>query len=186
MFRVSTLLIVPLLVLAILLKPIVVQLLYSSDFLDSLRTLRWMLVGNYLKAASWVMGMPIIAYADMKTYLWTEVFWWAGFLVLSAVSVQGYGDMQGVGLAYMVLYLAYFIYVFHYARSRHGFRLTRRSVTSWCIGLILVGLSSWQTWDADTVDWPMTVLWLLAIVAFFWVSLLPDERDKVRTRLCLK
>lgn len=98
MFRVSTLLIVPLLVLAILLKPLLVQLFYSSDFLESLQTLRWMLVGDYLKTASWVMSMPIIAYADMKTFLWTEVTWWSGFLVLSAISIQGYGEMQGVGL----------------------------------------------------------------------------------------
>ena len=186
MFRVSTLLIVPLLVLAILLKPLLVQLFYSSDFLESLQTLRWMLVADYLKTASWVMSMPIIAYVDMKTFLWTEVSWWSGFLVLSAISIQGYGEMQGVGLAYMVLYIAYLVYVFHYSRSRHGLTLTKRSVASWCIGLALVGISSWLTWDATSVDWITFVPWLLVVFAFAWISLLPAERERLGKMLHIK
>jgi PST family polysaccharide transporter len=176
MFRVSTLLIVPLLVLAILLKPLVVQLFYSSEFLESLQTLRWMLVGDYLKTASWVMSMTIIAYADMKTFLWTEVAWWSGFLVLSTISIQGYGEMQGVGIAYLVLYVAYLVYVFHYSRSRHGFTLTSRSVATWCTGLILVGISSWQTWNATGIDWITAGAWGAVLVIFVTLSLTKRER----------
>ena len=185
MFRVSTLLVAPLLVAAILLKPLAVQLLYSNDFLESLQTWRWLLIGDYFKTASWVMAMSIIAYADMKTFLWTEVSWWSGFLVLSAISIQGYGEMQGVGLAYLVLYVAYLVYVFHYARSRHGLTLTNRSVATWFIGLILVGLSSWQTWNATSIDWITLAPWLLAIFAFVWLSLLPAEREGLRKMLLL-
>jgi len=176
MFRVSTLLIVPLLVLAILLKPLMVQLLYSSDFLESLQTLRWMLVGDYLKTASWVMSMSIVAYADMKTFLWTEVSWWSGFLVLSTISIQGYGEMEGVGLAYMVLYAAYLVYVLHYTRSRHGLTLTNRSVASWCIGLIIIGISSWQTWNATSINWITAGAWGAVLVIFVTLSLTKRER----------
>lgn len=145
-----------------------------------------MLIGDYLKTASWVMAMTIIAYADMKTYMWTEVSWWSAFLALSAISITGYDQMQGVGFAFMALYGLYLAYVFHYSRSRYGLTLTKRSVANWCIGLILVGISSWQTWNATSIDWITLVPWILAIFAFAWLSLLPAEREKLRKMLHIK
>jgi O-antigen/teichoic acid export membrane protein len=179
-FRMSTMLVAPLVATVIVAKPLVISLLYSSAFTASLAIMRWMLVGGYLKVTSWILAMPMLAFADMKTFFWTEVMWHAAFLTISIGTLLGGYSLEGIGVAFMMAYLIYLAYTFHYARTRHGFALPRSLIFTWLGGLALVLGASWQTWVSTRVMWTSAVLWMGAGFGFVWLALSAQERRQIR------
>ena len=138
LFYLATLLMVPVVVTVIVLKPLVVHLLYSSKFLPSLDIIRWMLIGDYLKVTSWVLAFPILAYADMRTFLWSELLWNGLFCMGTYFAVVQWGHLEGVGITFLLVYATYLIFTMIYCRVRHHFTLTRGMVWHWFAGLALV------------------------------------------------
>ena len=181
--RLSTLLMVPLVVTVIALKPLVVRLLYSEEFVPSLEIIRWMLIGDYLKVTSWVFSFTMVAYADMKTFLWTEILWGGLTLCSAVVAIQGMNLLEGVGIGFMILYLTYLAYTLHYVRSRHQLTLDRPAVMRWLGGLGLVCLVSVQTWNDTQVNWGTAWVWVVAALSFSWLGLRSSERGKLKEML---
>jgi PST family polysaccharide transporter len=182
-FRVTTIVMTPLLVMAIVINPLVVKILYTGAFLPSLDTVRWMLVADYLKGASWVLAMPILAFADMRVFFWTESLWYAGFIGFGVLSMVQADDIQVIGQGFLILYALYLAFVFYYSRSRHGFGLQRKASAYWFLGLGLIIAAVWQTWSYVEVNWPETVAWLLISFAFPFATLTARERHALRNML---
>ena len=84
--RLTIIFIIPILTAMIVLKPLVIRLLYSAEFLPALALLRWMLIGNFLRASSWVFGVTIRASADKQALILSELASNLLFLSLCAVS----------------------------------------------------------------------------------------------------
>jgi O-antigen/teichoic acid export membrane protein len=173
--RLSTLLMVPLVTSVIVLKPLVINVLYSGEFVASLEIIRWMLIGDYFKVIAWVIAMPVLAYADMKVFLWMELLWNAGFLTFSALSLFNFGSVQGIGVSFLLMYVAYLAFYWHYVRSRYGLSLTRPIVGSWLLGLVLVVGASWYSWSDTRVDWLAAFLWIGMAATFSCLSLKRSE-----------
>lgn len=70
--EVALLLSAPVFIAMIGLAPWVIHLLYSSAFIPAIEILRWQIVGDVLKVASWPMGFVILAAGAGKTFFWTE------------------------------------------------------------------------------------------------------------------
>ena len=68
------LLVAPLITLVILGKSLVVSILYSKEFLPSFDIIQWMLIGDYFKAVGWVLATPMLAFADLRMFFWTEFY----------------------------------------------------------------------------------------------------------------
>lgn len=164
--RLTTMLSVPLVVSVIALKSLIIATLYSSQFSPALEIVRWMLIGDYLKIASYVMAMPALAYADMRTFLWTESAWFLGFFGISALSINVYGSIEGIGLAFTLLYALYLLYFVFYTRKRHEFTVSAHTGSMWLLGLGIILAASAYTWDHKTVDWIAAFLWIALAVLF--------------------
>lgn len=177
--RLVTLLVVPLITGVIVLKPLVVQILYSEEFTPALEIIRWMLIGDYFKVAAWVVAMPAIAYANMKVFFWTELLWNIGFLGLTALTLFEFDSMQGIGVSFLVVYMVYFAYYLYYACSRHQFPLTKGLVWPWLLGLVLLLGASWYAWSDVTVNWLVAPLWISAAISLSWFSLRRSEKEEV-------
>jgi O-antigen/teichoic acid export membrane protein len=176
-FRLTTLIITPLLVLMIVLKPLVIDLLYSNQFYASLDILRWTLIGVYLMTACWIISMPVLAYPDMRVYFWTQNLWWGGLFLFSFLGVAIIGSMEVIGIGFIILYVLLLPYYVHYSRSRHGITISKKLTTTWFFGLALVVAASATSWTEDKVNWPFTFIWLAATALFMWFSLKRNERD---------
>jgi len=179
LFRLATLFMVPMVVAVIVLKPLVVHLLYSSEFLPSLEIIRWMLIGDYLKITSWVLAFPILAYADMRTFLWSELAWNALFLIGAYLAVVQWGYIEGVGIMFLLLYASYLIFLMIYCRIRHHFTLTRAMIRHWVGGLVLVVAASLYSWNSKDIAWPAGIAWIIVASLLSWLALSRDERKKV-------
>jgi O-antigen/teichoic acid export membrane protein len=174
--RVAILLMVPMIIGMVLLKPLIVELLYTSEFLSSLELVRWMLIGDYFKITSWVLAIPALAKRDMKTYFWTETFWYVGFMLLSALSIFGCDQLQCIGIAFIILYLCLVIFYAMYVQREYRLRFDSRLIIIWSVGLLLVVMASWENWDSTIVDWKVYLFWAGICIVFLWGSLNKNEK----------
>jgi O-antigen/teichoic acid export membrane protein len=175
--RLALLLMLPLVTAMIVLKPLVARLLYSSEFLPALPIIRWMLIGDFFKVASWVFSFTMIASMDLRTFLWTEVACGAATLAGALVVLLRFQWLPGIGVNYMLLYIGYLIYTLFYVCRRHQFALDGRTILQWISGLMFVIVISIQTWDQTQVHPMGAVLWIGSAVGLSLVFLNRKERD---------
>jgi O-antigen/teichoic acid export membrane protein len=113
------------------LAPWVIELLYSSRFTGAATVLRWQILGDMLKVASWPLGFIILAAGDGRTFMVTETL----AIMLYAVFVWlglPYLGLQATGIGFLLMYAVYLPMVYWLACRRTAFRwapsLTRRIV----------------------------------------------------------
>jgi O-antigen/teichoic acid export membrane protein len=179
LLRLSIILMTPAVASVTVLKPLVINTLYSSEFVDSLNVMRWMLVGDYFKVTSWILAAPILAFADMKTFLRVELAWNTGFLFLCALAVLGLNWLPGVGVAFLLLYIGNFLYALFYTCRRHHFTFQQGPCVQWLVGLMIVAGASASTWNDRQMQWPIALMWITISGLFSLLSFRSNERQRL-------
>jgi O-antigen/teichoic acid export membrane protein len=131
-----------------LLKPAVLALFYSDAFREATRYLRWTLVGDYLKVSSWVLSIPMLASADMRAFLASDLSAFAVFAAGAAIFGHFRGAAEGTAIAFVAMYVAHFAICGSIAWKRYGFRPGTRMALIWTGGLLAVVAVSAATWRA--------------------------------------
>lgn len=141
-FKFATYASIPLITSVIVLKPWVVELLYSREFLPATHMMRWMLLGDFFKISSWVMAMPMLAYADMKPYVVSEFLWNAVFVFFSYTALKMGAGIESIGVIFMALYFLYFSYAYFYCTRKFELALTAKLKLTWLSGFIFLCIIS--------------------------------------------
>lgn len=138
--EVALLLAGPVFLVTAALAPWIISLLYSAKFAEAATVLRWQVLGDVLRIASWPLGFAILAAGRGKTYLATEI--------CSAIVLFGVTDMYvarlgvvATGYAFVAMYAAYLPLVYLLARRRTGFAWSRgvsRQVAALMVTLVVV------------------------------------------------
>ncbi|MHB8474368.1 MAG: O-antigen translocase [Gammaproteobacteria bacterium] len=136
--EVSLLLAGPVLLAMLGLAPWIIGLLYSDRFADAASVLRWQVLGDILKVASWPLGIVILAAGDGRTYMLSESLAIAVLVGLTWIILPLVG-IQATGIAFVGMYLAYLPTVLLLARRRTSFAWNRR-VYIHLLLLIVVGI----------------------------------------------
>jgi PST family polysaccharide transporter len=131
-----------------LLKPVVLGLFYSDAFREAARYLRWTLVGDYLKVSSWVLSIPMLASADMRTFLAADLSAFAVFAAGAVILGHFRGAAEGTAMAFVAMYAAHLVICGSIAWQRYGFRPALRVILIWIGGLLSVVTVSALTWRA--------------------------------------
>lgn len=147
-------------VVMVVMKPLIVSVLYSPEYGAAVPLIRWMLIGDFFKIMAWVVAMPALAHADMKTFFWTEFGWFVLFTGLALVSILRFGSLQGIGLAFVGSYAPYFGYYLLYVRRRYAFQFAWPLVRSWLLGFTVIALASFATWTDVRVSY-ISLLWVV-------------------------
>ncbi|MDP3190359.1 O-antigen translocase [Rhodoferax sp.] len=118
--EIALLLSAPVFIAMIGLAPWVLHLLYSTEFLPAVEVLRWQILGDVLKVASWPLGFVILAAGAGKTFFLSEtlVLLLMGGLIASFSSIVG---LRITGIAFLVCYVVYLPMVYWLAWRRIGF-----------------------------------------------------------------
>ena len=96
----------PVLLAMITLAPWVIHLLYAASFAPATEVLRWQVLGDILKVASWPMGFVLLAQGRGAIFIGTELTWNVVYLGALLLGIQELGlVMAGVGF-----WIAYLIY----------------------------------------------------------------------------
>ena len=138
----------PVIAVIALAKPLVLHLLYSNSFLEAQRYLRWTLLGDYLKVSSWILSVPMLAAADMRIFLTSDLTVVAVFAGASHALLKWMSPAEGAAAAFLLMYLTHLALGFLYLRYRQ-IRLSRRALLVWLAGLALVGSASWFAWQGS-------------------------------------
>ncbi len=156
-FRFSLLLTLPALAAAQLGKPLLVRLLYSSEFAPALAMLRWMLLGDYLLVAGWMLSLPLLVFGRLRDYFVLQVGWSVGFIATAAVAAEHSSWMGGIGAAFGIWHGMLFVGAVWLAWRHFGLNLRRDMLHVWLpgqCGLLLVAVLGWR----DT-----SMHWMLAL-----------------------
>ncbi|WP_368207755.1 O-antigen translocase [Aeromonas sp. s12] len=106
---------VPLLLIMFLciyiLRGFIISLVFSNDFLPMMDIIKWYLYGDILKSLSFLFSYIMIAKSLTKTYLLSEIALYATLYYLTKLSLSEFG-FAGVGYAYTLTYLMYFLMSF--------------------------------------------------------------------------
>lgn len=136
----------------IVIKPFVVNAMFSSALLPSLKVMRWMLIGDLFKGISWVLAFPMLAFGEMKWFFWTEVLFSAGLALTAWIWMASGGGIEGLGVLFMVLYLIYMPVMGLYIYKMHGFKFKAMEVKGFVGAVLLIVFNSALNWNKIRVD----------------------------------
>jgi O-antigen/teichoic acid export membrane protein len=118
--EVALLLAGPVFLAMLALAPWVIELLYSSKFTEATHILRWQILGDVLKVASWPLGFIILAAGDGRTFMLTESLAIAIFAALVWFGIPFIG-VKATGVAFFAMYMLHLPLMYWLARRRTGF-----------------------------------------------------------------
>jgi antigen flippase len=132
--EIGLLLALPGLLATLALAPWILQLFYTGEFLGAVDLLQWFILGCMGRVISWPLGFVMLALGRGRWFLLTETSFNLLHVVLISLGLHKIG-IEGVGIAFFLLYLGYILAV--YLVCRH---LIRFSWSSDCIRIAMFGL----------------------------------------------
>ena len=102
--HVNVLLAGPGVVATLALAPVVIALFYAPGFVAAVGTLRWICLGVMMRVVSWPTGFIIVAKAERRLFLGSDLAWAVVHLGLAWPCV-GYFGLPGAGIAFCGSYL---------------------------------------------------------------------------------
>lgn len=122
-------------------KPFWLSLLYSAEFRHASLYLRWTLLGDYFKVASWILSIPMLAAADMRAFLIADLSACVAFVV-SAVELGRFrSPAEAAAIGFVLMHAV------HLAVCAFYVRLRGLPVLVWAGGLGLVAGVSLLEWN---------------------------------------
>lgn len=120
----AILILAPLIISCVIFMPFIIQLIYSEKFLQASGFIQIAVVSILFKAVSWVVSYVFLAKAESRLFIINETITNVYFLIFN---LMGYkiGGLVGLGVAYLVGYVVYFIQVFLVARYRYDFSFSK-------------------------------------------------------------
>lgn len=108
--HISLLILTPIITIFMLLRSLIIEILYSSEFLSIANLVMWLLLGMLLRTISWCIAYVMYAKADGKTVLITEVISSCIGLGLNILFYNLMG-ITGIGISFALWYAIYIIIV---------------------------------------------------------------------------
>jgi O-antigen/teichoic acid export membrane protein len=130
-----------------LLKPLALHLLYSPAFAGASLYLRWTLLGDYLKVASWILSISMLAAADMRIFLASDLASCAVFAAGAVLFTRWRSPAESAAVAFVAMHIAHLAICAVYASRRHAFHWRGRAAAIWLAGLAVVGAASALGWS---------------------------------------
>ena len=135
--EIGTMILAPMLTGCLVFMPFVLELLYSDSFLAANEYVSWACLGMMLRLAAWVISYLFVAKAESKLFLKIELSANAYYLIFSLLGFKFWG-LTGLGIAFVLEYVVYFLQCYLIARKRYDFRFTRSFIKCYGIQLLLV------------------------------------------------
>lgn len=106
----------------------IVYILYSPEFEVIIPFIVWGIVGTILRAVSWCMAYTMLSRGDGKVFLLTETLS-AMLCIALNIGFYHYYGLTGLGVSYILWYLAYTVMVAIVYFKRYHLALNRQVVT---------------------------------------------------------
>lgn len=135
--EIATMILAPLLTICLVFMPFILKLLYSDRFLAANEYISWACLGMMFRLSSWIIAFMFVAKAESNLYMINEILITCVSTFLSIVGYRYWG-LQGVGAAFTITYIIYFIQVYLIARHRYKFRFSSDFLKCYSMQTLLV------------------------------------------------
>ncbi|MDW3137686.1 O-antigen translocase [Vibrio sp. 1288] len=125
--EIAIILAAPVLLAMLAFAPLVIKLLYSSEFTLSIEILQWQILGDVLKVISWPLGFIILAKGYSKIFFCTEILWNTSYVLLVYFGIDRFG-IEVTGYVFYFSYLIYLVAVYFLVMNSNGFKWTKKNI----------------------------------------------------------
>lgn len=138
--EIAILILAPILMLFLVFVNWAVVLLYSKEFLVITNMLHWAALGIFFKAASWSVSFIFLAKGAGKLFFLNEL---VGSIFALIFNMLGYywGGVTGLGISFLLSFVAYLIQVFVVAKVKYNFSFYSSFITIFLIQFVLAILT---------------------------------------------
>ena len=119
--EIGLLLALPGLLATLALAPWILEIFYTREFSGAVEMLQWFILGCLGRVISWPLGYVMLALGKGRWFLVTETSFNLLHVVLVALGLQFYG-IEGVAIAFVVMYVCYTAAVLFVSHRLIGFR----------------------------------------------------------------
>lgn len=160
--EIGLLLAIPGLLATLALAPWILQLFYTREFIGAVELLQWFVLGCLGRVISWPLGFVMLALGKGRWFLLTESSFNLLHVALIALGLRLYG-IEGVAVAFFVMYVGYIVAVHLVSRHLLAFR--------WSAECTRLGLLLFPTLGVTFIAsrflpvWPATVFGLSLTLA---------------------
>ncbi len=137
--EIGLLLITPLILLFYCFAPFIINVLYSRDFLNVIEILKFGLLAIIVKSIIWPLAFVILSKGENKLYFKQEIL--GDFLnVSNTILLYNCFGLQGIGLAMLINYILYGLYVYFILKQKFDFGIRKNTfsiiIKSFILGTI--------------------------------------------------
>ena len=113
----------PILVLLLIAAPLIIEVLLTKEFLPVLEYIHWSVLGIFLQAIAWALGVIVVAKGDMRLKLVTEII---GKAVVLSMNIVGYmyGGIKGLGIAFLLSNMINLLLIGGVSYVKYSFRFS--------------------------------------------------------------
>jgi len=177
--RLALILSIPIVVLMIILKPLIIEILYSENFMIALQPMRWMLIGDFFRITSWSYGHILLAFEDLKIFLLKELSLQAIFFTIVYCGLRANISLEITGIAFLVINIINLIYLSQYIKRFYRYRPSLSFLLKWLTGLGIIIGASILTWNDHTIS-IFYIIFFIAVTFLFSFNLIhPHERQSI-------
>lgn len=169
--EIGLLIALPCIVAALFLMPTLIKLLYSSSFLAATSCMKWILLGNIFKIASWSLSYVLIATGRGVVFAVSNLL--SGLLLL-AMTLGGYRlwDVEGTGIAFFIYYVLFFIEMLIIMKRLCGLSFGKAVWKIIAVGLFLSGFAFvMQELTSGLLKYGLAAITITVVVTYAWRAL---------------
>jgi len=159
----------PVIICVLLLAMPILQLLYSSKFVEAADLMRWQIFGTYLKIIVWPVGFFLLAKGKGLRFFIVEFAWVAIYYLATRLGWK-YLGLESAGIAYVIAYVLYFPLVYAMVKPLCDFRFNKGNILFMIFFLIMTLLAFLVSMFMK--GWPCIIsgglIFLIASIAGLW------------------
>jgi len=137
---VAVLLITPIIVLFLTFSPVIVEVLYSSEFNVILGFVTFGVLGTFFKAVSFSMGYVIIAKGHSKVFITLSILFNSFFLAICVLSYMS-GGLTGLGIGFLIYYAVHLVILKILTKYLYGISFTKSFYKTFVVCALICSLS---------------------------------------------
>ncbi|AVC43803.1 hypothetical protein B4919_02910 [Francisella tularensis subsp. novicida] len=167
--KVGMIIMTPLLIIFLLFMPIIIRILYSSDFIVSIQYIQYAVLGMLIVLCSNPVDMILVAKQKMKIFLFGVIFYRVLMVLLSIYCFNHYG-LGGLGISELIMSIIHLLMMSYIVYKLYYIRLDNASLFMLCFGLLLTIICILITFLQGVLLYLLSLLMLLVALIYFIVN----------------
>jgi enterobacterial common antigen flippase len=167
--EVALLLAAPVILGMITFTSLIINILYSPSFADSVKVLRWQLIGDVFKLATWSMGYILLGSNYGRVFFWAELSFHLVSVSIIWFGISTFG-IEITGISFLIAYAYYFLLIWFLVKRLIGFSWDKVVIVLFVIVLMLSILTTYIVKLNSNMIFAVLITALVGIYSIYRLS----------------